>query len=107
MTFAACGNPCSPITKVGSKRNWKIANEESVTHGTASPSAADKDTPRHSLNLRDHENAGGFSNLWQVCCCCTVLCIRDVSSVPQGFLQFKIIRLREVSGTHWLRTMIN
>ncbi|XP_078356595.1 uncharacterized protein LOC144641451 isoform X2 [Oculina patagonica] len=63
----ACGNPCSPITKVGSKRNWKIANEESETHGTASPSAADKDTPRHPLNLRDHENADKEDNYCDTC----------------------------------------
>ena len=65
---AASGNPCSSRTKVGSKRNWKIANEKSVVHATAPTSSAltspaEKGTSRHSLNLGDHLSSGRFINM--------------------------------------------
>ena len=64
---AASGNPCSSRTKVGSKRNWKITNEKSVVHATASSSSssvltapAEKGASRHLRNLGDHLSSGRF-----------------------------------------------
>lgn len=56
----ASGDLCSSRTKVGSKRNWKVANEKSVVHTTApsssssSTSPAEKGTSRHLPSLGDH-----------------------------------------------------
>ena len=85
---AASGNLCSSRTKVGSKRNWKVANEKSVVHTTAPSSSsstltspAEKDTSRHLLNLGDHLSSGWFINTSVILYYGSGYCLRDNVSV--------------------------
>lgn len=80
---AASGNPCPSRTKVGSKRNWKIANEKSVVHATAPLSSsssvltspAEKGTTRHLLNLGDHLSSGRFISTCLLYCIMVVVIV--------------------------------
>ena len=86
---AASGNLCSSRTIVGSKRNWKVANEKSAVHTTAPSSSsstltspAEKGTSRHLLNLGDHLSSGWFiDTCLSYCIIVVVYCLRENVSV--------------------------
>ena len=71
LGFVAASENRSSRTKVGSKRNWKIANEKSDVHTTAPTSSssstltspAENGTSRDLLNVGDHLNSGWFINM--------------------------------------------